>query len=45
MRDGEIIMRIIINNNDNRSYDFERIDRGVQFMYPSNPTNSIDTLA
>lgn len=44
MRDGEIIMRII-NNNDNRSYGFERIDRGVQFMYPSNPTNSIDTLA
>lgn len=44
MRDGEIIMRII-NDNDNRSYDFERIDRSVQFMYPSNPTNSIDTLA
>lgn len=26
MRDGEIMMRIIINNNDNRSYDFEKID-------------------
>lgn len=38
-------MTRIINDNDNRSYDFERIDRSVQFMYPSNPTNSIDTLA
>lgn len=44
MRDGEIMMRII-NDNDNRSYDFEEIDRGVQLMYPSNPTNPIDTLA
>lgn len=48
MRDGEIMMRII-NNKSTTTIEVmiskDYLDRDVQLMYPSNPTNSIDTLA